>query len=132
VGASLGVCHWAAATAGVLVVSGWRRKDTPRTSFLLVGLLTGISLIVCPVTHHYYFLLLPPLIMVLVDRWLAAPNRGAERWALAATLLFYLTVDVASRLPVLSGVSRDLGLPLLSILVLMVAGVVEMRREVWH
>ncbi len=122
----------AAAMAGVLGMSGWRRQDSSRATFLLVGLLTGISLLVCPVTHHYYFLLLLPLMMALVDRWLAAPKWGAERWVLAATLLFALTVDVATRLPVLTEASRDLGLPLLSLLGLMAAGAATLRREVRH
>jgi Glycosyltransferase family 87 len=119
----------AAALAGVLVMSGWRRKDSPRATYLLVGLLTGSSLIVCPVTHHYYFLLLLPLIVALVDRGLAAPDWGAVGRALAAALLFFLTVDVAGRLPVFGGASRDLGLPLLSVLVLMTAGAAALREE---
>jgi hypothetical protein len=110
------------ALAGIGFAAGWRRDDAPRGLLILVGLLMGLALVVSPIVHNYYYLLLLPLVAALLDhhRAQSSGHRGL-RW-LPWPLVVFLTIDLLTRLPVIGPWLRDIGGPVLSVGVLMAAG----------
>ena len=72
--------------------------------------------------HNYYLLLLLPLLTALVDRAIgqSAPPPGA--WKLVLVLAIFGFTDLLARLPGMGSWLRDLGLPLISLALLMFAG----------
>ena len=114
---------------GWSLVSGWRRKDSPRHFILLFGTLIGITLILSPVAHNYYFLLLMPLMVGLVDESLAAQERGARDWPIDISLIGFMVIDILARLPKIGNVLRELGLPFLSVVGLICLAAIIVSRQ---
>jgi hypothetical protein len=114
---------------GVALAMGARRADSPRDLLIIAGLLLGVALVVTPVSHNYYFLLLLPLVAGLLDRGLADPaGCEADVKTLLAVGIFMLT-DLAARLPAIGPWLRDFGLPLLSLVGMMAAGAMALRKQ---
>ena len=109
--------------AGIGVAVGLRRRDTPRELLLICGLLIGLAFVVSPIVHNFYYLVLLPLIAALVDYGLAGGARRGTASMLRLTLIVFMTIDILARMPALGPWLRDLGLPLLSLIALMIAGV---------
>jgi hypothetical protein len=114
---------------GVALAMGTRRSDSPRDLLIIAGLLIGVALVVNPVSHNYYFLLLLPLVAGLLDRGLEDPaGRGADLKTLLVVAVFMLT-DMVARLPGIGPWLRDFGLPLLSLVGMMAAGAMALRKQ---
>ena len=114
---------------GVAFAMGARRRDSPRDLLITAGLLIGVALVVNPVSHNYYFLLLLPLVAVLLDHGLEDPaGRRADLKTLLVVAVFMLT-DVVARLPAIGPWLRDFGLPLLSLVGIMAAGVIALGKQ---
>jgi hypothetical protein len=114
---------------GVVLAMGTRRQDSPRDLLIMAGLLIGAALVVNPVSHNYYFLLLLPLVTALLDRGLKNPaGHGSDLKILLAVAVFMFT-DLVVRLPSVGPWLRDLGLPLLSLVAMMVAGALALRND---
>ena len=117
------------ALAAIGFVAGWRRSDPPRDLLIVAGLLIGLALIVSPIVHNYYYLLLLPLVMALLDRhWTQDPEHRGLR-LLPWPLLMFLAIDLVARLPRIGLSLRDIGAPLLSVVLLMAAGVRAFTRD---
>ena len=110
------------ALAAIAFAAGCRRHDSPRDLMILTGLLIGLALVVSPNVHNYYYLLMLPLVTALLDqqRTLQAECRGLR--LLSWPLLFFATIDILTRLPNIGLWLRDIGAPLVSLIVLMAAG----------
>jgi hypothetical protein len=114
---------------GVTMAMGCRRSDSPRGLLIIAGMLIGVALVVSPVSHNYYFLLLLPLVAGLLDRGLEAPGaRAPDSKTLLVVAIFMLT-DLLARLPALGPWLRDLGVPLLSLVGMIVAGAMALREQ---
>jgi hypothetical protein len=114
---------------GVVLAMGARRPDSPRDLLIIAGLLIGVALVVNPVSHNYYFLLLLPLVAGLLDRGLEdTAGRGADLKTLLVVAVFMLT-DMVARLPAIGPWLRDFGLPLLSLVGMMAAGAMALRKQ---
>jgi len=119
----------ALALAGIGFAAGWRRRDEPRDLLVLAGLLIGLGLIVSPIVHNYYYLLLMPLVAALLDHhWATQPAHRGLR-LLPWMLVLFLAIDLVTRLPVIGVWLRDIGGPVLSVVVLMAAGVRVLIQE---
>ena len=124
--------RWATYGAGVLmllgigIVSGVRKEDSPTQLYLLAGLLLGLSLVVNPIVHNYYYLLLLPLASGLMHRRFVSTGMATKVWKLPVLLWFFMLTDLATRLPGIGAYLRDWGVPLLSVICLMVAGAIEL------
>lgn len=110
------------ALVGIGCAAGWRRNDPPRDLLILAGLLIGLALVVSPIVHNYYYLLLLPMAVALLDRHrLQRPEHRGFR-LLPWPLLAFLAMDILTRLPAIGPWLRDIGGPVLSVVVLMTAG----------
>jgi len=118
--------------AGIAIAAGFRRSDSPREYLLVNGLLIGLALVVSPIVHNYYYLLMLPLIASLLDSALPRQASDKTNWKIVGPILFFTATDLLARLPGIGGRLRDWGLPLLSLLSLLLAGAVVLfqRREV--
>lgn len=118
----------AVALAGVVMLATvcraarWRRNENARATYGFVGLLIGIMLLLSPVTHSFYLVLLIPLLMALVDSGMDVRVTPRRRWTLMTILGVFWTVDLIIRLVPRNGVVWALGLPVLSVFMLLVAG----------
>ncbi|MEI7436885.1 MAG: glycosyltransferase family 87 protein [bacterium] len=125
----------AVAVSGALLLAAacwaarWRRHENARASYGFAGLLTGIMLLLSPVTHSFYLVLLIPLLMTLVDFCL--DNRATPRLQLmlAAILGVFWVVDLTIRLVPRDGVVWSMGLPVLCVLMLLAAGAWLLRGD---
>lgn len=114
------------AFAGVV---GFRRQRSPRELVIIAGILIGLVFVVSPMVHNYYYLMLLPLLAGLVDECLdRTSGRGLNRGIVGA-LGFFLLIDLLVRLPGIGSWLRDCGLPFLSLVVLMIAGVSVLLRK---
>ncbi len=115
---------------GVSLAMGRRRPDSPRNLLIIAGLLIGVALVVNPVSHNYYFLLLLPLIAGLLDNALKDSASRATALSILLVIAVFMLTDLAARLPGVGPWVRDFGLPLLSLVAIMVAGaMVLLERE---
>ena len=118
----------AAALAGLAMLAAacwaarWRRNENTRSAYGFAGMLTGIMLLMSPVTHSFYLVLLIPLLMALVDSGLDVRITPRHRCALATILGLFWIVDLIIRLVPKNGVVPTLGLPTLTVLMLLTAG----------
>ncbi len=118
----------AAALAGLAMLAaacwaaGRRRTENRRAAYGFAGMLTGIMLLMSPVTHSFYLVLLIPLLMALVDSGLDAGITPRRRLTLATILGLFWVVDLIIRLVPKNGVVPTLGLPTLTVLMLLTAG----------
>ena len=113
---------------GVGVVAGIRRQDSAQDLLIIAGLLIGLAFVVSPIVHNYYYLLLLPLVAALLDRGLPAGTRKPEV-KLLVVLSIFMAGDLLARLPKVGNNLRDLGVPLLSMIALMVAGALVLLRK---
>jgi len=112
---------------GIILVSGFRRGDSPRELCIFTGLLIGTALVISPVTHNYYYLLALPLVAGLLDRNLKAPaSKGI--WNIPVILWIFMVVDFSARLPNIGNHLRDWGAPLLSLAAMMWVGAAAMLK----
>ena len=110
------------ALAGIGFAAGWRRDDSPRDLLILAGLLIGLALVVSPIVHNYYHLLLLPLVAALLERhWAQPPEHRGLGW-LPWPLVVFLAVDILTRLPAIGPWLRDIGGPVMSVVMLMFVG----------
>jgi hypothetical protein len=114
--------------AGIAWAMRLRRSDSPLDLLLSTGLLMGASLVIAPVAHNYYYLLMLPLIAALVDYGM--PRTPDGRWLrkVLVPVAVFMVVDFVARLPVAGEVLRDLGGPLLSLIIVMATGAVVLLR----
>jgi len=103
-----------------------RRLQSPRESLLLSGLLIGLALVVSPVVHNYYYLLMLPLVVALIHPAIQDPLRLKQDWKFVLPVLLFMVTDMMVRFPVLGSRLRDLSLPLLSLLWLLGAALMEL------
>ncbi len=108
---------------GCTLAFGWRRRESPRERLLMVGVLVGMAFVVSPVVHNYYYLLIMPLLAGIVAHGLDSQN-PAKRRRLVAALICFMTIDILARLPGAEPFLRDVGAPLLSLVLLLVIGAV--------
>jgi hypothetical protein len=113
---------------GIGVAAGLRRQDSPRQLVILIGLLTGLALVVNPIVHNFYYLLLLPLVAALMDRRMENPTKGGGIGKFPMVVVVFMVVDLLARLPTVGGYLRDLGLPLLSLVAMMGAGAILLRK----
>jgi hypothetical protein len=119
----------ALALAGIGFAAGWRRQDSSRDLLIFAGLLIGLALVVSPIVHNYYYLLLLPLVMALLDRhWEQHPECRGLR-ILPWSLVLFLAMDLLTRLPEIGPWLRDIGGPVLSVIVLMCVGGSVVRKK---
>ena len=111
------------------VVAGIRRHDQPQDLLIVAGLLVGLAFVVSPIVHNYYYLVLLPLVAALLDRALPDGLGRAADLKLSLVLAVFMLADTLARLPNVGGYLRDAGLPLLSMVALMVAGAVVLLRK---
>ena len=114
---------------GVTLAMSGRRADSPCDLLLIAGLLVGVALVVNPVSHHYYFLLLLPLVAGLVDCGLELPGLHRARPGMLWVVGVFMLTDVLARIPGVGPWLRDAGLPMLTLLGMMVAGAVALRNR---
>jgi hypothetical protein len=119
----------ALALAAFGLAAGWRGNDPPRDLLILAGLLIGLAFVVSPIVHNYYYLLLLPLVMALLDRRRAEQPELRGVQLLSWPLLLFLAIDLITRLPAVGYWLRDIGAPVLTIVVLMAAGVCALTRD---
>lgn len=114
---------------GIGMAAVKRRDNSPRTDLVIVGLLIGWSFILTPIVRNSYFLLLLPLLAALIDYRL--PNRiyKFRDLKLPWAVVFFMITDMVVRVPGVGGRLRDLGIPLLSVIWLMGAGVLILLGE---
>jgi hypothetical protein len=114
--------------AGIAWAMRLRRSDSPLDLLLSTGLLIGAALVIAPVAHNYYYLLMLPLIAALVDYGM--PRNPGGRWQrkVLVPVAVFMAVDFVARLPVAGEVLRDLGGPLLSLILIMATGAVVLLR----
>lgn len=112
---------------GLASAFGLRRRESPRELLLMTGILIGMSFVVSPVVHNYYYLMIMPLLSGAVDSLLES-RRLAEKRLILAGLLIFMATDILARLPAIGPALRDLGAPLLSLMLLMAIGAVLLRR----
>ena len=96
---------------------------------IIAGLLIGVALVVNPIVHNYYYLLLLPLVAALLDDRLQQPEtyRGFRTSPLA--VWSFMIVDLLARLPGIGGKLRDWGFPLASLIWLLIAGAMALRKQ---
>ncbi len=116
-------------TLGVILAMGARRLDSPRDLVIVAGLLIGIALAVNPISHNYYFLLLLPLVAGLLDRGLVELGSHPSNFGALLALAIFMLVDMAARFGSLGSWLRDLGLPVLSLVGIVVAGAIVLREK---
>jgi len=120
------------ALLGIGFAAGWRRNDPPRALLILAGMLIGLALVVSPIVHNYYYLLLLPLVAALLDHhWSQQPEHRGLLRLLPWPLVMFLVIDILTRLPGIGPWLRDIGGPVMSVVVLMAAGVrvlIQTRR----
>ena len=114
---------------GIGLAGGSRRRDTPRELLLISGLLIGLAFVMSPIVHHFYYLVLLPLIVALIDYGLAEGARRRTIFKLRVTLIVFMVIDFLARMPTVGAYLRDLGLPLLSLIAMMVAGVMVLLEQ---
>jgi hypothetical protein len=108
---------------------GFRRQRSRREVVIIAGILIGLVFVVSPMVHNYYYLMLMPLLAGLVDECLdRSPGHGLSRVVVGA-LGFFLLIDLLARLPGIGSWLRDCGLPFLSLVMLMLAGVSVLLRK---
>jgi hypothetical protein len=125
--------HAVSAIGGVMLVAlalgvGLRRRESARDLVLLGGILLALSLVLSPTVHNYYYLMLMPLLAALVAHVLESPRQSERRLVVAALLLFMVT-DFLARLPGIGPSLRDLGAPLLSLLLVTALGALVLCRR---
>lgn len=114
---------------GVGIVSGMRRRDQPHELFIIAGILVGLAFVVSPISHNFYYLVLLPLIAALLDRGLADGSGRARNSTLLLVPAIFMLVDILARLPKIGALLRDAGVPLLSMVALMCAGAMVLRKH---
>ncbi len=114
---------------GVMLAMGAERLDSPRDLAISAGLLIGIALAANPISHNYYFLLLLPLVAGLLDRGLEDAGRHPSDSRALLALAGFMVVDLAARFGTLGAWLRDLGLPLLSLVGMVVVGAIVLREK---
>ncbi len=132
--------HWgigALLTLTTLAAAGWRRGpfpvrisevvDGPR-QVLFLGALTGVMLLVSPVSHLHYFCLLAPLVMGIVA--LDLETRGTDRLSMSLTLALAANL-IANVLPQFPGLEtlRSLGIAAWGFLLLWLIAMWGLRRR---
>ena len=112
------------ATGAVLVLAtvalaGARRQDNARELLLICGMLVGLALVISPIVHNYYYLLMLPILTAISDA--ALPQKIGQRpaWGLLAAITAFGILDVLTRMPAIGPKLRDVGVPLLAILLLL-------------
>jgi hypothetical protein len=118
----------AAMMLGILVVAGWRRRDTARELFIINGLLMGVALVVSPVAHNYYYLFLLPLVAALLDYGGGDGAGKGVNLKLTTVLVVFAVTDLLARLPGIGPWLRDAGVPFLSMAAVLVAGAVVLHK----
>ncbi len=122
------VVHWLLGSllTVVTLVAGRRRTD-PAGTVLLLGALTTLMLLLCPVCHLHNLALL----VVLAAALLAASwERTAGLWPgalLAGVFALHIGLEIAPQLPGLE-MARDLGLAMYAALLLWLAAVIQLWR----
>jgi hypothetical protein len=106
---------------------GLRRRESPQELLLLAGILTGMAFVVSPVVHNFYYLMMMPLLGGIVAHVLDSRNK-VEKQRIIAALVLFMVVDILARFPLVGPFLRDMGVPLLSLILVMVIGVVLLRR----
>jgi hypothetical protein len=113
---------------GAGIVSGFRKQDSTRELFIIVGLLVGVALVINPVIHNFYYLLLLPLVAALLDGKLTEAENSASVWKLPLVLWVFMLTDLLARLPTIGPRLRDWGLPLLSMVWMLGAGAAALLK----
>jgi hypothetical protein len=117
--------------AGLAFAGGFRRQESARQLMLGTGLLVALSLVVNPVAHNFYFLLMLPIVVVLLDYGLGSGTGPRDsKWL--TPLVLFMVVDLAARLPGIGPRLRDAGLPFLTLLYVMAAAAVLLRKDGTH
>lgn len=114
---------------GFICISGVARPNSPRKLLIITGTLIGMAFVISPTVHNFYYLMLLPLLAGLVDGHLCRPRRQPGDWIVPAAISFFFAVDVFARFPWVGGALRDLGMPLISMISLMLVGIIALRRE---
>lgn len=114
---------------GIGLVSGFRRNDTPRSLLVIAGLLIGLTFIVSPVAHNFYYLMMLPLVFALLDQAWPSPTHAKMNWPVLLPVIIFMFVDLCSRFPGIGPALRDVGAPLMSLILLMGAGAVIVLKE---
>lgn len=92
--------------------------------------LTGVWLVASPIVHNYYYVFMLPLVTALLWKCRGpAPGWPDWNWKLVWPVMVFMAVDLIVRLPGIGGWLRDRGTPLLSLMILMVAGIVVLMKE---
>ena len=113
---------------GIVLVAGKQREDSPRNLLILCGLFMGLALVVNPVVHNYYYLLLLPVIAAFLDHVLAQVSGRATIWRLPWVLPVFMVTDILARLPGIGPFLRDVGVPFVSMVFLLIAAAMVLRR----
>jgi hypothetical protein len=119
--------HWligAALTGITLLAAGWRRLDGAR-AVLLLGALTTIMLLLCPVCHLHNLTLLAVLAGTLAALDWERTGRAHISWGLLALFTAFVGLSVVPQLPGYEA-TRDLGLGMYAALLLWLTAVVKL------
>jgi hypothetical protein len=111
----------------LMLCFGRHRRESPKELLLITGLLTGMAFVLSPVVHNFYYLMMMPLLGGMAAHVLESPD-SVEKRGIVAALLLFMGVDILARMPSLGRLLRDLGVPLLSLILLMVIGAILLRR----
>jgi len=113
---------------GIGLMSGVRRRDSARDLLILTGLLMGTALVITPVAHNYYYLLLLPLLTALFEYGLSDAGLRGRIW-LASVMSFFMLTDILARMPGIGPWLRDWGVPLLSLVAMLVTGAIVLLKS---
>jgi hypothetical protein len=123
------MAHWvigAVLTGLTLLAAGRRRLDGPRT-VLLLGALTTIMLLLCPVCHLHNLALLALLAGALVVQDWERRGRPSISWGLLGLFTVVVGLGVIPQLPGYE-LTRDLGLAMYAALLIWLVAVVRLWR----
>jgi len=115
---------------GVLLWSSARRRgeSSPMQMILSLSGYVALWLIVSPVVHNFYYLLMLPLVTALLYEG-GVLTGSKPNWKLLGPVVVFMAIDLIVRLPSIGGWLRDRGAPLMSLLILLGAGIVLLVKE---
>ncbi len=112
-----------------VVGTGLEQPGSPRQLLIVTGTLIVAAFVVSPIVHQYYYLMLLPLLAALVDFCMRRPDRALRGGFVPASLGLFFVVDFLAPFPVVGPLLKDWGLPLISLLLLTLAGLRVLRGE---